>query len=99
MTRIARHVVAVLATLAVGLPTLAQAQMQNEGTADRYAKRRDRAFARLNMDILIVRSRWAPSRYDQPSFTQDPTFYYFTGADHVLGAVLVLDGKTRRAEL
>jgi Xaa-Pro aminopeptidase len=97
MTRSARRLLAVLALLALGAPVLAQAQ--NDGTADRYAKRRDGAFARLNTDLLIIRSRWAPSQFDQPSFTQNPSFYYFTGADHVLGALLVLDGKTRRAEL
>jgi Xaa-Pro aminopeptidase len=65
----------------------------------RYAARRDRVFSQLGNDLLVIRSRWAPAHYAQSAFEQEPTFYYFTGADHLLGAILVLDGKTRRAEL
>ena len=67
--------------------------------AARYAARRERAYARLGNDLLVVRSRWATGHVTQPAFEQDPNFYYFTGADQLLGAILVLDGKTRRAEL
>jgi Xaa-Pro aminopeptidase len=67
--------------------------------SSRYAARRQQAFARLGNDVLIVRSKWAPSQFTQPSFEQGSTFYYFTGADRLLGAILVLDGSTRRAEL
>ena len=49
--------------------------------------------------MLIARSQWSPAHHTQPAFEQDPTFYYFTGADHLLGAILVLDGKARRSEL
>ena len=59
----------------------------------------EQAYSRLGSDLLIVRSQWAPAQFTQATFEQDPTFYYFTGADHLLGAILVLDGKTRRAEL
>ncbi len=64
-----------------------------------YAARRARAYARLGSDLLIVQSRWAPAPATAAGFSQDPTFFYYTGADHVTGAVLVLDGATRRAEL
>ena len=48
--------------------------------------------------MLIVRSQWAPAHPTQPAFEQDPTFFYFAGADHLLGAIHVLDGKSKRAE-
>jgi Xaa-Pro aminopeptidase len=81
-------------------PAISGAQDPRASTAAaRHAARRERAYARLGNDLLVVRSRWATAQFTQPAFEQDPTFYYFTGADHVLGAILVLDGKTRRAEL
>jgi hypothetical protein len=43
--------------------------------------------------------RCKTGQFTQPAFEQDPTFYYFTGTDRLLGAILVLDGKTRRTEL
>lgn len=89
---------ALLALLAA--PTISSAQgTRASATTDRYAARRERAYSRLGNDLLVMRSRWAPGYVTQPAFDQDPTFYYFTGADHVLGAILVLDGRTRRAEL
>ena len=89
---------ALLALLAA--PTISSAQgTRASATADRYAARRERAYSRLGNDLLVMRSRWAPGNFTQSAFDQDPTFYYFTGADHVLGAILVLDGRTRRAEL
>jgi Xaa-Pro aminopeptidase len=84
----------------IAAPTIAGAQSPRaSATVARHAARRDRAYSRLGNDLLVVRSRWAMSQFTQPAFEQDPTFYYFTGADHVLGAILVLDGRTRRAEL
>lgn len=75
------------------------AQSGTASDAARYAARRERAYSQLAGDMLVVRSEWAPAQYTQPAFEQDPTFYYFTGVDHLLGAILVLDGKARRAEL
>jgi Xaa-Pro aminopeptidase len=81
-------------------PTISGGQdPRPSATVTRYAARRDRAYARLGNDLLVLRSRWAPAHATQPAFEQEPTFYYFTGADHLLGAILVLDGRTRRAEL
>jgi len=93
-----RHVLvaSLYVLLAADLPAVQPAVVTD---AARYAARRERAYARLGSDVLIVRSQWAPAHHTQPSFEQDPTFFYFTGADRLLGAVLVLDGKTRRAEL
>jgi len=84
--------------LAMASPVTAQNPTATTDAA-RYAARRERAYARLGNDVLVVRSRWTTSDYTEPAFEQDPTFYYFTGADHLLGALLVLDGKARRTEL
>jgi len=84
----------------LGASTALPAQDLRAPAADvRYAARRDRAYARLGNDMLVIRSRWATGHVAQPAFEQDPTFFYYTGADRVLGAILILDGKTRRAEL
>jgi Xaa-Pro aminopeptidase len=64
-----------------------------------YAVRRARAFARLGKNLLIIRSRAAPASFVEARFDQDPNFLYFTGSERMLGAILVLDGGTRRAEL
>ena len=64
-----------------------------------YALRRARAFARLGKSLLIIRSRTAPASFSDARFDQDPNFFYFTGSERLLGAILVLDGRSRRAEL
>ena len=64
----------------------------------RYAARRERAYSLLGSDLLVVQSRWSPADASESSFDQDPAFYYYTGLD-LLGAILVLDGSARRAEL
>ena len=91
-----------IALLPMALAVASPVAAQNSATtaeAARYAGRRERAYARLGNDLLVVRSRWATGHVTQPAFEQDATFYYFTGADHLLGAILVLDGKARRTEL
>jgi Xaa-Pro aminopeptidase len=77
---------------------LAQPRAVASDTA-RFAARRARAYERLGGDLLIAQSRSTPARATQAGFDQDPSFFYFTGAERVLGAVLVLDGATRRAEM
>lgn len=63
----------------------------------RYAARRAAAYERLGPNLLVVQSRWAPAPANQGGFDQDATFYYFTGAERLVGALLVLNGATRRA--
>ncbi len=89
---------AVPASLLQRAPIAAQTGMTSADAA-RYAARRDQAYQRLGSNLLLVQSRWSPAPPSSAGFDQDATFYYFTGADHLIGAVLVLDGATRRAEL
>lgn len=90
-----------LPLLALGALASLPLAAQNAATpagAGRYAARREGAYSLLGSDLLVVRSRWSQAGASEPGFEQDPTFYYYTGMD-LLGAVLVLDGATRRAEL
>ena len=64
-----------------------------------YKERFARAYSRLGNGLLIIRSRSAPALPTDAAFDQEPSFFYFTGDERLLGVVLVLDGATRRAEL
>ena len=52
----------------------------------------------MGNDLLVIRSVSAPGGASA-GFRQDANFYYFTGSASTLGAVLVLDGSAKRAEL
>jgi len=87
-------------SLAMAQPTLLAAQSAvSPADRARYATRRAAAYERLGSNLLVVQSRWAQSHVSQAGFDQDATFYYFTGAERLIGALLVLDGATRRAEV
>ena len=88
----------ILASVATSADLGAQSVKERADVA-RYAARRARAYERLGENLLVVQSRWTSAPASQGGFDQDATFYYFTGADHLIGALLVLDGASRRAEL
>ena len=85
---------AVIGCLALGVFQGAAAQAPSV-----FAERQSRAYERLGNGILILRSAWGLPGMTAPRFEQDASFYYFTGAPEVLGAVLVLDGASRRSTL
>jgi len=64
-----------------------------------YRTRRTAAMAALAHRILIVPSRSSFMFDDQPGFQQAPDFQYLTALNHLVGAVLVLDGPTRSTVL
>lgn len=64
-----------------------------------YATRIEKAYRLLGNDLLVIRSGWGPASEFAAAFGQDPNFAYFTGDRTLLGAVLVLDGGARRAEV
>lgn len=64
-----------------------------------YAKRIAKAYRLLGKDLVVIRSAWAPATQIASAFEQEPNFYYFTGNPRLLGAVLVLDGGARHAEI
>jgi Xaa-Pro aminopeptidase len=69
------------------------------GPGAEYSARLARAYDRLGKNVLIIRSREVPASFSAAGFEQDPNFFYYTGSERLLGAVLVLDGALRRAEL
>lgn len=102
MTLLLRRSVARSALLiaSISASTVAGAQGAAPATvASTYAQRLARAYSQLGNGLLIIRSRWAPAGPTDAAFDQDPSFFYFTGDERLLGAVLVIDGGTRRAEL
>lgn len=64
-----------------------------------HAARLAHAYDRLGKNVLIIRSSEAPASFTAAGFDQDPNFFYYTGSARMLGAILVLDGASRRAEL
>jgi Xaa-Pro aminopeptidase len=85
-------------SLSVGAGVLAQRPAGAQATPT-YAQRIAKAYDRLGKDVLIVRSAWTPASSIAARFDQASSFFYFTGAESLLGGVLVLDGAARRAEL
>jgi Xaa-Pro aminopeptidase len=88
-----------LATALARTPASSAAQTAPSADAARYAARRERAYDRLGPNVLVVQSRWRPAQENDAAFDQDPTFFYYTGDERLIGALLVLDGATRRAEV
>jgi Xaa-Pro aminopeptidase len=85
---------AIIGWLALGIQPSLAAQAPSVS-----AVRQARAYERLGNGLLILRSAWTLPGITAPRFEQDANFFYFTGSADVLGAVLVLDGASRRAEL
>jgi len=93
----------ILGHVAIALACRISAAQRTTGpvqpAAPDYSGRATRAFERLGKNLLIIRSRAAPASVAAAGFNQNPSFYYFTGAAEMFGAVLVLDGGSRRSEL
>jgi hypothetical protein len=60
--------------------------------------RRQRAAAEFGDGILMVHAK---SVADQSAdgFRQDPAFYYFTGLENTVGAILAIDGRSHESWL
>lgn len=102
VTFLLRYSVALLSLLLASatVSTVGRAQTAQPATASSpYMERFARAYARLGNGLLIIRSRWALAGSADAAFDQEPNFFYFTGDERLLGAILVLDGATRHAEL
>lgn len=77
---------------------LAAASAAASEPATELQQRRARAMDEFPDGILLVRSGRFPA-WSEDSFRQDKTFFYFTGLENTLGAVLALDGQTRQSWL
>src|SRR5580704_8377215 len=56
-------------------------------------ERRQRAATALRDGILLLHAK-STLDFDADGFRQEPSFYYFTGLENTVGAVLAIDGKT-----
>jgi Xaa-Pro aminopeptidase len=68
------------------------------GNATEHRQRRDRAARELRDGILLIH---AESKMVEAAdgFRQDPYFYYFTGLENIVGALLAIDGKSAESWL
>jgi Xaa-Pro aminopeptidase len=83
-----RHVIGILATVA--LLTAAHSA--------EFAERRSRAANEFHDGILLLHANSVLSS-SADGFRQDPFFYYFTGLENSVGAVLAIDGKSKESWL
>src|ERR1700733_12723411 len=74
----------------VALPSAAQ-------SAD-FAERRQRAATEFHDGILLLHSN-SELNASADGFRQDPYFYYFTGLENTVGALLAIDGKSNESWL
>ena len=88
-----------LATAAAMIFTIAAPALGAQIPASAYPARRAAAIAGVGSDLLIVPARASFLADDQMGFVQAADFQYLTGLDEQVGAVLVLDGRTRASTL
>lgn len=62
------------------------------------ARRRD-MMRRVPRGLLLLHARSALKTEDQSGFRQDASFYYFTGLESAMSAILVIDGAARESWL
>jgi len=63
-----------------------------------FAERRQKAAAEFHDGILLLHAS-AELNASADGFHQDPFFYYFTGLENTVGAVLAIDGKANESWL
>jgi Xaa-Pro aminopeptidase len=88
--------VILLLTLDVGS---ASAQSRLSTTTATFRSRRDRAMQAAADAIVLVRSRSSVMADNESGFRQDATFYYLTGLENAVGALLVMDSPRHESWL
>jgi len=89
---------AIVATFALADTASLPAQGPAGVTTATYRARRDAAMAKAPNSLWLVRSLPRTSGIAS-GFRQDPLFYYLTGLENAVGAVLVLDSARRETWL
>jgi hypothetical protein len=64
-----------------------------------FQARRARAMKLLPDGLLMLHARSNVKGEDQSSFRQDANFYYFTGLENAVGAILAIDAPARESWL
>src|SRR5688572_11735203 len=62
-------------------------------TSATFRERRDRAMRAAPNALLLVRSRSSVMAENEDGFRQNAAFYYLTGLNNAVGALLVMDSK------
>ena len=63
-----------------------------------FAERRQRAANEFHDGILLLHAS-SELNASADGFHQDPYFYYFTGLENTVGALLAIDGKSNESWL
>lgn len=66
---------------------------------DELSARRTRLAEALGEGVVLIRARHEEKEMEQPSWIQDPAFFYFTGLLHAPGAFLVIEASEGAATL
>ena len=85
----------ILLLLLQSFPALVGAQT---GDSD-FAGRRQALFDSVPDGLVILNSEWEQKPWAQDGFRQAADFYYFTGLENQIGALLLLDGPRRESTL
>jgi len=99
-----KRILAVIVFFAAAIPlALGQTADKQEKTGGEKAaaaaqppvgvERRQRAATALHDGILLLHAK-STLDFDADGFRQEPFFYYFTGLENTVGAVLAIDGRT-----
>ncbi len=103
-----RNTLGVVAALVIGGAGVGFAAPADENvgsgriSAGEYKARRDAVARQLDDGILLLHARSWFAGYDQVfvhAFQQNPGFYYLTGLESTVGAILVLDGGSQESWL
>jgi Xaa-Pro aminopeptidase len=68
-------------------------------TVSEFQARRKEAMKRLPDGLLLLHARSALKTEDQSGFRQDATFYYFTGLESAMSAILAIDAPAQESWL
>jgi Xaa-Pro aminopeptidase len=77
----------------------AQDRLSNAETTATFRARRDRAMQAAPDALVLVRSRSSIMAENEDGFRQNATFYYLTGLENAVGAVLVMDSRRHESWL
>jgi Xaa-Pro aminopeptidase len=75
------------------------ARTAGEITVSEFQARRRAVMKRLPDGLLLLHARSALKTEDQSGFRQDASFYYFTGLENAMSAILVIDAPAQESWL
>src|SRR4029450_4721 len=79
--------------------TIAQSGSVSTTSTATLRARRDRVMQAAPDALVLIRSRSRVMAENEDGFRQNPAFYYLTGLENAIGAVLVLDSRRHESWL